>query len=189
MSNKANDTTYCFHCGEPNPSDHLFSVTIKGKARQMCCPGCEAVAQTIVDSGLTSYYDHRSEKAEKGVSLVPEQLTQLTHYDLEQIQEEFVKNRDDFSEITLTVEGITCAACAWLIEKQLRQLSGLQFINVNTTLHRVVIRWHKDKLKLSTILKEMQKLGTKPTLSKSINKRPCIPSKQNLIFAVWGLLA
>ena len=177
MSNKANDTTYCFHCGEPNPSDHLFSVTIKGKARQMCCPGCEAVAQTIVDSGLTSYYDHRSEKAEKGVSLVPEQLTQLTHYDLEQIQEEFVKNRDDFSEITLTVEGITCAACAWLIEKQLRQLSGLQFINVNTTLHRVVIRWHKDKLKLSTILKEMHKVGYK-AYPFQINQQEALYTKQ-----------
>jgi len=127
----------------------------------MCCPGCEAVAQTIVDSGLTSYYEHRSENASTGVALVPEQLTQLSHYDLEQIQTEFVKQKEALSEITLTVEGITCAACAWLIEKQLRQLVGLQFINVNTTLHRVVIRWYKDELKLSTILTEISRVGYK----------------------------
>lgn len=151
----------CFHCGEPNPSGTLFIVAIKGIDRRMCCPGCEAVAQTIVDSGLTSYYDHRSENAEKGTALVPEQLNQLIHYDLEQIQEEFVKHNQDVSEITLTVEGITCAACAWLIEKQLRQLPGLQFINVNTTLHRVVVRWEQDKLKLSTILTEIHKVGYK----------------------------
>lgn len=158
---RKNKASNCFHCGEPNPSGTMFSVTIKGEAQQMCCPGCEAVAQTIVDSGLTSYYDHRSENAEKGASLVPEQLSQLAHYDLEQIQEEFVKQNDDLSEITLTVEGITCAACAWLIEKQLRQLAGLHFINVNTTLHRVVIRWRKDKLKLSEILTEIRKVGYK----------------------------
>jgi len=167
----------CFHCGEPNPSDADFKVTIKGEIKQMCCPGCEAVAQTIVDSGLTSYYDHRSETAEKGATLVPEQLSQLAHYDLEQIQEEFIKQDADISEITLTVEGITCAACAWLIEKQLRQLSGLQFINVNTTLHRVVIRWNKTQLKLSSILTEIQKVGYK-AYPFQINQQEALYSQQ-----------
>ena len=161
MSNLTSNAANCFHCGEVNPPGTSFNVLISGKNQQMCCPGCEAVAQTIVDSGLTSYYEHRSENAEKGSTLVPEQLSQLAHYDIEQIQEEFVKQDADLSEITLTVEGITCAACAWLIEKQLRQLPGLQFINVNTTLHRVVIRWYKDKLKLSEILTEIQKVGYK----------------------------
>ncbi|PKG38715.1 heavy metal translocating P-type ATPase [Psychromonas sp. Urea-02u-13] len=161
MINQTTNVALCFHCGEPNPSGSAFSVNIKGENQQMCCPGCEAVAQTIVDSGLTSYYDHRSENAEKGNTLVPEQLSQLLHYDIEQIQEEFIKQDADLSEITLTVEGITCAACAWLIEKQLRQLPGLHFINVNTTLHRVVIRWYKDKLKLSEILTDIQKVGYK----------------------------
>ncbi|WP_413702300.1 heavy metal translocating P-type ATPase [Psychromonas sp. KJ10-10] len=151
----------CFHCGEINPKGDTFSVQIKGEDRRMCCPGRQAVAQTIVDSGLTSYYEHRSENAEKVTELIPEQLSQLAHYDLPQIQEDFIKQDAELSEITLTVEGITCAACAWLIEKQLRQLPGLHFINVNTTLHRVVIRWHKDKLKLSHILTEIQKVGYK----------------------------
>jgi len=161
MTDKNTNLTNCFHCGEPNPKGANFSVNIKGQNKKMCCPGCKAVAQTIVDSGLTSYYEHRSENAEKSNELVPEQLSQLAHYDIEQIQEEFIKQHEDLNEITLTVEGITCAACAWLIEKQLRQLPGLQFINVNTTLHRVVIRWYKDKLKLSKILTDIQKVGYK----------------------------
>ncbi|WP_019616661.1 heavy metal translocating P-type ATPase [Psychromonas ossibalaenae] len=151
----------CFHCGEPNPADSNFRVTIKGISQIMCCPGCEAVAQTIVDSGLTSYYDHRSENAEKVTSLVPEELLQLEHYDIDQIQEDFVSQENSSSQITLTVEGITCAACAWLIEKQLRFLPGLHFINVNTTLNRAVIRWDKQQLKLSRILTEIQKVGYK----------------------------
>lgn len=177
QNNTTNNAANCFHCGEPNPSDTLFSVTIKGENKRMCCPGCEAVAQTIVDSGLTSYYDHRSESAEKGAPLIPEQLNQLAHYDLEQIQEEFVKKSEHLSEITLTVEGITCAACAWLIEKQLRRLAGLQFINVNTTLHRVVIRWDNDKLKLSAILTEIQKIGYK-AYPFQINQQEALYTKQ-----------
>lgn len=161
MSEQQQRAATCYHCGEPNPPGSAFSVNIKGSERSMCCPGCEAVAQTIVDSGLTSYYDHRSENAGKGDLLVPAQLAQLAHYDIEQIQQEFVKQDSELHEITLTVEGITCAACAWLIEKQLRQLAGLQFINVNTTLHRVVIRWQPERLKLSAILAEIQKVGYK----------------------------
>ncbi|GAM56794.1 P-type ATPase [Vibrio ishigakensis] len=84
----------------------------------MCCPGCQSVAQTIVDSGLVSYYQYRTEKAER-VDLVPEQLQSLIHYDNEEIQSEFVRNDENTSEVTLSLDGVSCAACAWLIEKQM----------------------------------------------------------------------
>ncbi|MFT6984585.1 MAG: Cu2+-exporting ATPase [Psychromonas sp.] len=151
----------CFHCGEPNPENSHYQVTINGQLQKMCCPGCTAVAQTIVDSGLTSYYAHRSDHAEKIVALVPDELKQLDYYDLTKIQEDFVKQNQSISEITLMVEGINCAACAWLIEKQLRFIPGLLFVNVNTTLHRAVIKWDNQQLKLSAILKEIQKVGYK----------------------------
>ena len=153
--------SHCFHCGEINPPQLTFVVEINGLSQSMCCPGCEAVAQTIVDCGLTSYYTHRSETAEKSAPLIPEELNALIHYDLDLIQEDFVKKQGELSEITLTIEGITCAACAWLIEKKLRSLSGLTFINVNTTLHRVIVRWDDEQLKLSQILKEIQTVGYK----------------------------
>lgn len=151
----------CFHCGQPIPENSSYLVTISGQPQAMCCPGCQAVAQTIVDSGLTSYYSHRSENAEKIAELVPEQLKQLEYYDIEAIQEDFVKGNENSNEITLTIEGINCAACAWLIEKQLRLMPGLLFINVNNTLHRAVVRWDKQQLKLSEILKTIRQIGYK----------------------------
>lgn len=153
--------SHCFHCGEPNPSNSPFKVMINDQQQCMCCPGCEAVAQTIVDSGLSSYYEHRTEVASKGESLIPDELQQLKHYDIEQIQSDFIKKSGATTEITLTVEGISCAACAWLIEKQLRFLPGLMFVNVNTTLNRAVIRWDNDQLVLSQILHQIQKIGYK----------------------------
>ena len=155
------DTQHCFHCGEPNPSNLSFQVTINGQQQNMCCPGCQAVAQTIVDSGLSSYYEHRTEVANKGESLIPEELQQLEHYDLEPIQSDFIKTTGSITEVTLTIEGISCAACAWLIEKQLRFLSGLHFVNVNTTLNRAVIRWDNEHLALSKILQKIQEIGYK----------------------------
>ena len=113
----------------------------------MCCPGCQAVAQTILECGLASYYEHRTAPGIKG-ELVPEELAALTHYDLAEVQQEFVTDTGtgrerDTREIQLTVEGLTCAACAWLIERHLMTLRGLRYINVNTTTHRARIRWDR----------------------------------------------
>lgn len=155
------DQQHCFHCGEPNPKSLEFKVTINDEIQYLCCPGCQAVAQTIIDSGLSSYYEHRTDVAPKSETLAPEQLAQLEHYDIKQIQADFTKQQGQLNEVTLTVEGISCAACAWLIEKQLRTLAGLAFINVNTTLHRAVIRWNHEQLALSQILKEIQRIGYK----------------------------
>ncbi|WP_421261272.1 heavy metal translocating P-type ATPase [Aeromonas jandaei] len=154
--------TGCFHCGEPIPANSGYSLEIKGIVRPMCCPGCQAVAETIMECGLASYYDHRTAPGIKG-ELVPEELAALTHYDLAEVQQEFVTDsgtgRETTREIQLTVEGLTCAACAWLIERHLMTLSGLRYINVNTTTHRARIKWDPAQLSLSDILKGFAKIG------------------------------
>ncbi|WOX46634.1 heavy metal translocating P-type ATPase [Aeromonas sp. XH] len=154
--------TGCFHCGEPVPTDNHFTLEIKGIVQPMCCPGCQAVAQTILECGLASYYEHRTAPGSKG-ELVPSELAALTHYDLAEVQQEFVTETGTGSqrmrEIQLTVEGLTCAACAWLIERHLSKLSGLHYVNVNTTTHRARIKWDPDRLSLSDILKGFAKIG------------------------------
>ncbi len=151
-------TDGCYHCGDPIPSNSDFKVEILGLTREMCCPGCEAVASTIVASGLISYYEYRTEKADKA-DLVPDALKSLQHYDLEEVQQDFVIGEDKQKEVTLSLEGVTCAACAWLIEKKLYGLDGLTKVVVNTTTHRAVIGWNNDKLPLSVILEAIQSLG------------------------------
>lgn len=150
--------TPCFHCGEPVPANSGYSLEIKGIVRPMCCPGCQAVAETIMECGLASYYDHRTAPGTKG-DLVPEELAALTHYDLAEVQQEFVTDSGTLREIQLTVEGLTCAACAWLIERHLMTLGGLHYINVNTTTHRARIKWDPDQLSLSDILKGFAQIG------------------------------
>ena len=150
--------TGCFHCGEPVPTGSDFTLEIKGIVQPMCCPGCQAVAQTILECGLASYYEHRTAPGIKG-ELVPSELAALTHYDLAEVQQEFVTETGTLREIQLSVEGLTCAACAWLIERHLMGLTGLHYVNVNTTTHRARIKWDPDRLSLSDILKGFAKIG------------------------------
>ncbi|EDP60049.1 heavy metal translocating P-type ATPase metal-binding domain-containing protein [Vibrio sp. AND4] len=150
----------CYHCGEDVPANTDFKVEILGEIRDMCCPGCETVAQTIVDSGLVSYYQYRTAPAEKA-DLVPEQLQALIHYDNEDVQSEFVRNHENTSEVSLSLEGVSCAACAWLIEKQVSGVKGLVSIRVNTTTNRALLAWDKTQVRLSELLSVIHKLGYK----------------------------
>lgn len=150
----------CYHCGEDVPANTDFKVEILGDIREMCCPGCETVAQTIVDSGLVSYYQYRTAPAEKA-DLVPEQLQALIHYDNDDVQSEFVRNSEHCSEVTLSLEGVSCAACAWLIEKQVSNKSGVVSIRVNTTTNRALLAWDKTQVRLSELLSLIHQLGYK----------------------------
>ena len=150
----------CYHCNDDVPANTNFNVEILGQTRPMCCPGCQSVAQTIVESGLVSYYQYRTTSAEK-VELVPEQLKKLIHYDNEDVQKEFVRHTEDMSEVTLSLDGVSCAACAWLIEKQLMAYSGVVLIRVNITTNRAILRWDDSKIHLSELLKNIHQLGYK----------------------------
>ncbi|WP_237475534.1 heavy metal translocating P-type ATPase [Vibrio tetraodonis] len=150
----------CYHCGEEVPDNTNFNVEILGQKRVMCCPGCESVAQTILDSGLVSYYQYRTTPAQKA-ELIPEQLQTLIHYDNEEVQSEFVRHKEQHSEVTLSLEGVSCAACAWLIEKQLASQNGVVSMRVNTTTHRAVLVWDKAQAQLSELLSAIHRLGYK----------------------------
>ena len=68
---------HCFHCGEPVPGSLDLRVTIFGKPEMMCCLGCQAVAEQIIELGLTDYYRHRTGFPAKPEELVPEQIREL----------------------------------------------------------------------------------------------------------------
>jgi len=106
----------CFHCNEPIPKGIDLTVNIDNTIQPMCCIGCEAVATAIVDNNLTDYYRFRTEPAQKGEPLVPQQLKHNQLLDDESLQDEFTYKTDDYKEAILTIDGISCAACAWLIE-------------------------------------------------------------------------
>ena len=149
----------CFHCGEDIPKGISLFVTIEQKQQAMCCVGCQAVAETIVENNLTDYYKFRTENAPKGTALVPEQLKRNQLLDDDNLQHEFTHQVGASRETILTVDGISCAACAWLIEMKLSQIAGITHISVNATTQRASVHWHNEEIKLSQIIEHIERLG------------------------------
>jgi Cu2+-exporting ATPase len=167
------DADACFHCGLPLRGAVGFTVPIAGRAREMCCAGCRAVAQAIVDGGLERYYTHRESMPASAAEAMPPPLAQLLLYDDPAVQSSFVRQvvadaparqaagggaRDE-REAALLIEGITCAACVWLTERTLERVPGVTGIEVNYTTRRARVRWDAAHGSLSSILAAIASVG------------------------------
>ncbi|PMR76720.1 heavy metal translocating P-type ATPase [Billgrantia endophytica] len=154
-------TVDCYHCGSQVPAGAPWSIVLDEQAHPLCCPGCEAVAHAIVNGGLESYYRFRTELPERPDDRQAVKAETWAVFDDPGLQREFVHTEGDSGLVhaTLAVDGITCAACAWLIEHRLNALEGVSVSAVNLSHHRVRVTWDPQRLKLSRILAEMAAIG------------------------------
>ncbi len=148
----------CFHCGLPLPRGRPYIATVDGESRPLCCRGCQAVTQAIVAAGLADYYGHRtaSSASQRDAAIPPE----LRLFDLAEVQKTFVYERSAREkEAALLLEGITCAACVWLIENHVAAMNGVVAIEINYATRRARVTWDNERLELSAILHAIGAIG------------------------------
>lgn len=148
----------CFHCGLP-VGNAAFPVRVEDVERPTCCRGCQAVAQTIIDNGLGAYYRNRTAMAPsaQGAAAVP---AELGVYDMPEVQRNFVRDADEHEkEASLLIDGVTCAACVWLIEQRIARLAGVSAVSLNYATRRARVRWDSRVTALSAILGAVAGLG------------------------------
>jgi Cu2+-exporting ATPase len=154
------DQENCYHCGLPVPARVELSVSVDAQPRPMCCVGCQAVAQSIVDNGLADYYRHRDALPNSRREALPAILDNLGLYDHAEFQKSFVRVLGAHErEASLIIEGITCAACIWLNEQQLAKLPGVTAVSINFATRRARVRWNDERIKLSDILAAIVAIG------------------------------
>ncbi len=151
----------CFHCNEVIPKGFRAELKIGNDIQPFCCYGCMAIAETIVSGGLESFYQHRTHASVKPEEFIPSQADELRLYDDPELQSEFVVHKGDHSEASLSIAGITCAACIWLLEKEVNKHPGIIHFTINHTTHKAQLHWHPQQTPLSEILIQIRKLGYK----------------------------
>ncbi|MEJ2655428.1 MAG: heavy metal translocating P-type ATPase [Acidihalobacter sp.] len=184
----------CFHCGLPVPRGAAYEVEIDGAARSMCCPGCRAVAQAIVDGGLEDYYRHRTALPDGRSEPLPEILDELRLYDRPEVQRTFVRaGEGEVREASLILEGITCAACVWLSERHVGELPGVLEFRVNYTTHRARLKWDDSRISLSRVLEAIAAIGYRahpfdPERQEALQKRERAQMLKRLAVAGLGMM-
>ncbi len=184
----------CYHCGLPIPEGFDLSVKIGGEPRAMCCYGCQAVAQAIVDNGLEDYYRSRDALPESPREAMPAILDQLALFDHADFQKSFVKALGESErEASLILEGITCAACIWLNEQHVGKLPGVTAVDINYATRRARVRWDESKIKLSDILGAIAAIGYRaypydPAKSEEISRKERREALWRLWVAGFGMM-
>lgn len=121
--------------------------------------GCYLAAESIRDLGLTSYYLDRSEINAKAE--LPTELTELTGFDHEATKAQFITQVGDKCQAELSVVGLRCAACSWLIEKRLSDIPEVERVAVNLTTQRMQLTWDDAQKPISDIIHAIDQLGYK----------------------------
>lgn len=122
----------CKHCGAPI-ADHQRAEP------GFCCSGCAYVFRLVHEHGLDAYYRI------KDPVTVPADATVFQPRDyswLRAAQKEAEKACGDRPpELTLDIQGVSCAGCVWLVERLFQQETGARDIVVNAQLGSVQVRW------------------------------------------------
>jgi P-type Cu2+ transporter len=149
----------CFHCGQALSGLTPHTVMVEGAARSVCCAGCEAAANLIMAQGLQRYYQFRDAplKPPRG------EAHNWTIYDRDAALRRYT-HRDESGErdVLVQVEGMHCAACAWLIENSLRRVDGVTGIEVNPSSARAALRFDPGRVSLGRLLQSIHTLGYVP---------------------------
>ena len=147
----------CFHCGLPVPTQTRYQTIFEGRMRPMCCVGCEAVANTIIEAGLAAFYRERTSMP--GSAANPVSLANDALFGLERVQSNYVASEGDLRTAELYVEGITCSACVWLAESVLQRVVGICSATVNQVTHRATVSWDAGRTDLPALLTALQRVG------------------------------
>lgn len=150
------DATACFHCGLPVNTRGEFSRTSGSETREFCCAGCQAVSEIISAGGLERYYALRDTPGNRPQEI---ERSRFEVYDNPNLQQGWLTLREGEAEAEFLVEGIACAACAWLIENWLRRMDGVHLADVNFSTHRLTVRWDPARVRVSDLLLGVHQVG------------------------------
>lgn len=120
-------------------------------------PGATDVTVNLATEKLALTYDEAKIKPDDIKAAV-------TKAGYEALQENNTK------EISIPIEGMTCAACAKSIERAVGKLSGVENVSVNFATEKANVRYNPSELRLSEIKQAIAKAGYKALEIESRNK-------------------
>ncbi len=184
----------CAHCGLPVPTNWLAQHPNQADQSEpaFCCQGCHVAHRLITDSGLDAFYD------------LPYQHPALQEYSAEKLQRYSWFDREDFQEryvrreesgrcsVELSLSGIHCAACVWLLEKLPQLVVGVLETQVDWAGSKLRVRWEPAQVSLSRIASVIASLGYTPyPLQRDrLDEQQLLANRRQLIhLAVAGALA
>ncbi|WP_269537765.1 heavy metal translocating P-type ATPase metal-binding domain-containing protein [Cerasicoccus fimbriatus] len=163
-----NQRRTCTHCGAP-------FLPRSGEA--FCCHGCEAVYHHIHEAGLVEYYQRKSGLTEPLLETPFEPHSWTSVFERARNAE---KNARGEVSATFPIQGISCPACAWLLNKIAMKQPGLVSAETAPPYHTVELRWESATVDFRQLANELQSFGL------ILDEAPQSPTKPALLPVILG---
>ncbi len=145
----------CRHCG-------AALIDARMVESGFCCAGCSYVFRLVHEHGLDGYYRIKDDVTAPADAAV---FQPRDYVWIETLQAEAERaagvGREGarVPELTLDVQGISCAACVWLIERVFQQLPGARDIVVNPQYGTMRLRWLPGEFSAADFARKLQAFG------------------------------
>lgn len=136
----------CKHCGTP----FIQSKGVDG----FCCAGCAQVYGLIQRGGLADFYTHQDMA---GHPVGDPLQTIIDSARLHRIQQQ--AESAGSAHLDLVVHGMSCAACAWLIEQLALRQKGLSSVRVSLDSRLIRLSWNSGAFDLCGLVEELARYG------------------------------
>ena len=171
----------CHHCGA---SLGLQSpkVAVSGHYVRVCSEACRTAVETIAGARLEAWYGLRNHADAQGAATAdPRHRAELDAWRVPEVEASLlgrgvgIGGDDDQrtgtepepapaeSAVTLTVEGMRCAGCAWLVERLLASVPGVATATVDFPLRRAEVRFDTRATRVHTLLEILARAGYRAT--------------------------
>jgi len=154
----------CHHCGAPL-GDRALVVRVAGSEVRVCGDPCRTAALTIAGAGLGAWYAIRAHTDAAGaLTADPAFRADLDAWRTPEVAAPHLRAAGrGTTEVTLTVEGMRCAGCAWLVEGLLAKTPGVRTATVDFPLRRAEVRFDAGAAALPTVLEALADAGYRAT--------------------------
>ncbi len=145
----------CRHCGAALIDDRM-------RETGFCCSGCSYVYRLVHEHGLAGYYDLKDAITVPADAAVFQARDYAWLGDLQAEADLAASSGPAPSrppELTLDVQGISCAGCVWLIERLFQQQPGARDIFVNAQLGSMRLRWVPGAFSAQDFARKLQAFG------------------------------
>ena len=159
---------------------------VSGREVQVCSDACRTAIETIASAGLGAWYDLRTHSDARGATTAdPLHRSELDAWRVPAVEATLLRRGSDrgadddnhtsavhgnqtgtnagHTAVTLTVEDMRCAGCAWLVERLLASTPGVSTATVDFPLRRAEVRFDTRSTRLHTLLETLARAGYRAT--------------------------
>jgi Cu2+-exporting ATPase len=159
----------------------LALATEAARTAGFCCSGCAYVHRLVHEHGLEGYYKIK----DAVIPPVDQVVFQPRDYGWLQELQAAAEKSPGTPELTLEVQGISCAGCVWLIEKIFHRQPGALAIETDAQLGRLQMRWAAGRFDAPGFARSLQSFNY---LVGPPGEEPAVPESKRLVRRI-GLCA